>query len=640
MTDIVHLLPDSIANQIAAGEVVQRPASVVKELVENAIDAGATQIQLRIIDAGRTLLQVIDNGKGMSPTDARMAFERHATSKIKAAEDLFALTTMGFRGEALPSIAAVSQVELRTKAKGEEVGTILQLEGSKVISQEMDACPEGCNFSVKNLFFNIPARRKFLKSNDVERRNILQELERIVLVYPQIEFSFVENDIEAFMYPASSLKQRIINVCGKNISQQLLSLEVETTVAKITGFVGKPEAARKTRAQQFFFINGRYMRNAYFNSAILSAYQQLIGSDEKPNYFIYMQVDPSTIDVNIHPTKTEVKFENEQLIWQILSAATKEALGKFNEIPTIDFDQEDAIDIPIHNPDASFTPPKVSVDPSYNPFRATSGSGSYSGGGHAGNAGKRPTFDWEQFYDNFKDEKKTIAEDDSDDLIVNPSPSNRVQSNLDFTPSHNTQTDSPNLMFATESRDPILNYQYKNRYIITSVKSGLMLIDQHRAHIRILYEEFMMQISNRQGVSQRILFPEIIELSTTEASFIPFVVDDLEVIGFQLSNLGGNSYAINGVPGELAHSNAVELLHEVLHQGTTQSVANAKENIHHIISLSLAQTAAIPYNKKLSTDEMNDILSQLFAIEQNKYTPDGKTIIHLLSDDTIDKLFR
>lgn len=635
MTDIVHLLPDSIANQIAAGEVVQRPASVVKELIENAIDAGATQIQLRIIDAGRTLLQVIDNGKGMSPTDARMAFERHATSKIKTAEDLFALTTMGFRGEALPSIAAVSQVELRTRAKGEEIGTLLQIEGSKVLTQEMTACPEGCNFSIKNLFYNIPARRKFLKSNEVERKNILAELERIVLVYPDIEFSFVENDVEAFVYPPSSLKQRIINVFGKMIGQQLLSMEVDTTVVKVTGFVGKPEFARKSRTQQFFFVNGRYMRNPYFNSAIASAYQQLIATDEKPNYFLYIEVDSGTIDVNIHPTKTEVKFENEQLIWQILSAATKEALGKFNEIPTINFDQEDAMEIPINNPDASFAPPKVSVDPSYNPFKASSGT-NYSGGG----AGKRPTFDWEQFYDNFKEEKNSQEEEKNTDNEFSESPGFAVSFGSEFNKEQPSGTAERDSIFGDETKELQLNYQYKNRYIITSVKSGLMIVDQHRAHIRILYEYFMAQISNRKGVSQRMLFPEIIELSTSEASFIPFVIDDLETIGFQLSDLGGNTYAINGVPGELAHSNAVELLHQVLSQGTSQGVASAKENIHHIISLSLAQSAAIPYNKKLTTEEMNEILSQLFAIGQNKYTPDGKPILHLLTDDAVDKLFR
>ncbi len=366
MSDIIHLLPDSIANQIAAGEVIQRPASVVKELVENAIDAGADSIQLIIKDAGRTLIQVIDNGKGMSATDARMAFERHATSKIKSADDLFSLRTMGFRGEALPSIAAISQVELRTRKEEDELGTLLQISGSRVESQECIACPSGSNFSVKNIFFNVPARRKFLKSNDTERRNILTELERIVLVNPEIEFSFAENDIEVLRYPAANLRQRIVNVVGKNFNQQLISIDIETSLVKIKGYVGKPESARKTRALQYFFVNGRYMRHAYFNKAIISAFEPLIPTGENPNYFIYFEVDPSTIDVNIHPTKTEIKFENEQPIWQILFAAVKEALGKFNEVPTIDFDTEGAIDIPIHDPSRNVSQPQVNINPSYN----------------------------------------------------------------------------------------------------------------------------------------------------------------------------------------------------------------------------------------------------------------------------------
>ncbi|MBB4034447.1 DNA mismatch repair protein MutL [Dysgonomonas hofstadii] len=614
MSDIIHLLPDSIANQIAAGEVIQRPASVVKELVENAIDAGADSIQLIIKDAGRTLIQVIDNGKGMSATDARMAFERHATSKIKSADDLFSLRTMGFRGEALPSIAAISQVELRTRKEEDELGTLLQISGSRVESQECIACPSGSNFSVKNIFFNVPARRKFLKSNDTERRNILTELERIVLVNPEIEFSFAENDIEVLRYPAANLRQRIVNVVGKNFNQQLISIDIETSLVKIKGYVGKPESARKTRALQYFFVNGRYMRHAYFNKAIISAFEPLIPTGENPNYFIYFEVDPSTIDVNIHPTKTEIKFENEQPIWQILFAAVKEALGKFNEVPTIDFDTEGAIDIPIHDPSRNVSQPQVNINPSYNPFKTTSiGSSGY----------KRPKLDWEQFYEGFENEKK------ENDIFAEPQ--------------HDT-----NLFNSTEGKqeridnnitDLVVHYQYKNRYILTSVKSGLMLIDQHRAHIRILFDQFLSQIRLKRGISQRTLFPEIIELSPSESAMVPYLMDDLEAIGFDLSNLGNNSYAINGIPSEITNLDPIQVIHNMIGK-SVDTGSDVKEEIQESLALSMAHSAAIPYGHKLSDEEMNKIVDQLFASSTHKHTPEGKTIISVLEDDVIDKMFR
>ena len=610
MPDIINLLPDSIANQIAAGEVVQRPASVVKELVENAIDAGATSIQVRFIDAGRTLIQVIDDGKGMSATDARMAFERHATSKIKKAEDLFTLCTMGFRGEALPSIAAVAQVELISKPIDAEIGTLLKIEGSKVITQEVAAAPQGSNIIVKNLFFNIPARRKFLKSNDTERKNILTEWEKLVLVYPNIEFTLLENDIEICKYPASSLKQRISNVMGKSIGQQLLTIEVDTTLVKISGFVGKPDSARKTRAQQFFFINGRYMRNPYFNSAVMSAYNQIIAVDEKPNYFIYMEIDPQTIDVNIHPTKTEVKFENEQPIWQILSATTKEALGKFNEIPSIDFDQEDAMNIPLVDTNTRFVQPTVSVNKSYNPFNNSDTS-------HK----KNTDFDWENLYESFKND--TSLED---------------KTYADGTENSIRSTKLVNL-FESSSYEYGSFFQYKNKYIVTSSTSGMLIIDQHRAHVKVRYELFLNQITNKKGVSQKLLFPEMLELSTAEASFIPFVIDEIESAGFELSHLGDTTYAINATPSEIKHSNAVMLLHELFSLQASHPNPNAKESIREAIALSIAKSSAITSNQKLSEDEITTLLNQLFTLSSNKFTPDGKLIIHSMSDESIDKIF-
>ena len=615
MNDIIHLLPDSIANQIAAGEVVQRPASVVKELVENAIDAGADNIQLIIKDAGRTLIQVIDNGKGMSATDARMAFERHATSKIKSADDLFALTTMGFRGEALPSIAAVSQIEVKTKREEDEVGACLQISGSKVESQDVVACATGTNISVKNIFYNIPARRKFLKSNDTEKRNILSELERIVLVNPQIEFSFVDNDTEVLRYPACSLRQRVVNVIGKNFNQQLISIDIDTTLAKITGFVGKPESARKARALQYFFVNGRYMRHPYFNKAVTSAFEPLIAVGESPNYFIYFEVDPSTIDVNIHPTKTEIKFENEQPIWQILSAAVKEALGKFNEVPTIDFDTEGAIDIPVHDPSKTFSQPKINVDPSYNPFKSPSSGSSY----------QRTNSDWEKLYQGFEKEKHVSFDD------IEETPTSSV-SLFDVASTISKPQDDT-------SFDVHIHYQYKNKYILTSVKSGLMLIDQHRAHIRILFDQFFEQIIQKRGVSQRTLFPEIIEFSPSEAAMIPYLIDDFEAVGFDLSNLGNNAYAINGIPSEMTNVDSVRLIHDMVSK-SIDSGSDVKEEIQEALALSMANAAAIAYGHKLSAEEMSKIVDQLFASPTHKHTPDGKTIISLMEDDAIEKMFK
>ena len=612
MSDIIHLLPDSIANQIAAGEVIQRPSSVVKELVENAIDAGADNIQLIIKDAGRTLIQVIDNGKGMSATDARMAFERHATSKIKSADDLFALRTMGFRGEALPSIAAIAQVDLRTRKEDDELGTSLIISGSRVESQEYIACPVGSNFSVKNIFFNVPARRKFLKSNDTERRNILTELERIVLVNPEIEFSLTDNDIEVLRYPASNLRQRIVNVIGKNFNQQLITLDIDTSLAKIKGFVGKPESARKTRALQYFFVNGRYMRHPYFNKAVTAAFEPLIPSGESPNYFIYFEVEPDTIDVNIHPTKTEIKFENEQPIWQILSAAVKEALGKFNEVPTIDFDTADAIDIPIHDPSRNVGQPKINVNPSYNPFKNPASGSNY----------QRPNHDWEKFYEGFEREKESTQ------ITIEPE-------NVNLFNQNKTSEEIQSIV----TTDIVVHYQYKNKYILTSVKSGLMLIDQHRAHIRILFDQFLVQIRQKRGISQRALFPEIIELSPSEAAMIPYLMEDLEAVGFDLSNLGNNTYAINGTPSEITNISPVQLVHNMISK-SVETGSDVKDEIQESLALSMANAAAIRYGHRLSDEEMNKIVDQLFASSAHKHTPDGKTIISLLEDDVIEKMFR
>lgn len=621
MSDIIHLLPDSIANQIAAGEVIQRPASVVKELVENAVDAGAGHIQVNIKDAGRTLVQVIDDGKGMSETDARMAFERHATSKISTADDLFSLHTMGFRGEALASIVAVSQVELRTRLKGAELGTHLVFTGSELESIEPDACTEGSIFSVKNLFFNVPARRKFLKSNETEFRNIINEFERIALVNPQVALSLYHNDTEIFNLPESGLRQRIINVYGKTLNQKLLSVDAHSSLVTISGFVGRPDSAKKRGALQYFFVNGRFMKHPYFHKAVMQAYEQLIPAGEQPNYFIYFTLDPATIDVNIHPTKTEIKFENEQPIWQILMAATREALAKSSAIPTIDFDVEGAIDIPVYNPVKEATPykaPRVQVDSGYNPFETSS----Y----------KKPEFDWSKLYNDFEEDRAAVRQ------------------NPELTETFLASDISEPVIEADEvavqeTSDSLFNnvstpcYQYKGKYIITSLKSGLALIDQHRAHVRILFDQYVANIRQRQGASQQVLFPEIVEFTAGEAAVLPALLEDMQFIGFDLTNLGNNSYAINGLPAGVENLDPVSLIRNMVDRAI-ETGCEVHEEICDSLALSLAKAAAIRPGKILSGEEMDNLLASLFSCQESNLTPDGKTIISKLTDEELEKRFK
>ncbi|MDI9604384.1 MAG: DNA mismatch repair endonuclease MutL [Bacteroidota bacterium] len=638
MPDIIHLLPDSIANQIAAGEVIQRPASVVKELVENALDAGATRVTVHIKGAGRTLIQVIDDGKGMSPTDARMAFERHATSKIREAADLFALTTMGFRGEALPSIAAIAQVEVKSRRAEDELGTLLVISGSKVEKQEVIACAVGTSISVKNIFYNVPARRKFLKSNETERRHILTEVERVALVHPDIEFTLVENDLETLYLPKTGLRQRIVQMEGKHVNQQLIEIEEETTLGKIHGYVSRPEFAKKTKASQFFFVNNRFIRHPYFHKAVLVAFENLIAANEKPTYFIYFQVDPDALDVNIHPTKTEVKFENEQALWQILMVTVKEALGRFNAVPTIDFDTDDAPDIPIFDPSRSTSMPKVSLNPDYNPFRDTA-SGDHSRGGQPfgyqstdhlsgdkfpsghpsahRSPGDHPfaskSLDWKRLYDGFEREGTSPGSLTGD--MDGEGVASQEVPETEFFPEH---------------------YQYKQKYILTSVKSGLMIIDQHRAHVRILFDRYLEQIQSRRGVSQRVLFPEVLELSAAEDSAFPTVKDDLEALGFELSEMGNRSYAIQGVPSEIENGDFSEMIKGMIHN-SMETGSDVKTAIQESIALSLANMTAIPRGRILTSEEMLLMVSQLFACKMPNYTPDGRVVVCVVSDKEIER---
>jgi len=608
MADIIQLLPDSVANQIAAGEVIQRPASVIKELVENAVDAEATEIHVMVVDAGRTSIQVIDNGKGMSETDARLAFERHATSKIRKADDLFALTTMGFRGEALPSIAAVAQVELKTRMATEDIGTHLSISASRVVGQEPVSCPVGSNFTISNLFFNVPARRKFLKSNATELNNILTAFERIVLVNPQIAFTFHSNGAEVYNLRACGLRQRIVDVFGKKINQDLLPVEADTTMCKITGFVGKPEAARKKGAHQFFFVNGRYMKHAYFHKAVQSAFERLVPVGEQVPYFIYFQVRPEDIDVNIHPTKTEIKFENEQPIWQILMAATKEAVGKFNDVPSIDFDTVGRPEIPVFNPfQHHVDTPKVNYNPQYNPFKTSQQSSA-----PVSQQKTAAPADWEQLYSGLQ-----RNEPEQTTMFDMPLSDNAAGSMIaDKSPAH---------------------YQYKGMYIMTAVKSGLMIIDQHRAHVRILYESYMQQLSNRTGQPQKVLFPDVIQFTPAEEVVLREVMPEMEGLGFELTDLGGCSYAVQAIPAGLEGVNTETLVRNMV-ASAAEREGGVADGVNHSLALSLARSAAIPHGQVLSNDEMEDIFNQLFACENVNYTPDGRSILCILKQQEIERL--
>jgi len=614
MSDIIHLLPDSVANQIAAGEVIQRPASVLKELVENSIDAGATFIQIVIKDAGRTLIQIVDNGKGMSETDARMAFERHATSKIKNADDLFSLRTMGFRGEALASIAAVAQVELRTRRSEDELGVLVEIAGTRVFKQEAVQCDLGTSFQVKNLFFNVPARRRFLKSDNVEKSHIFNEFYRIALVNSNVAFSLFDGDEEIYQLPASNNKVRIENLFGKNAKkkwqQQLLTIETTTNLVSITGYVGKPEFAQKS-GSQYFFVNGRYMRHPYFHKAVLLAYNQMIQASESPNYFIYFEVDPQTIDVNIHPTKTEIKFENEQAIWSILSATIKESLGKFNVVPSIDFDQEGSVDMPTGMSVENVRPPQTNFNPNYNPFGATS----Y----------KRPVLDWEELYGDFEKKNEPIESSPS----WEPNFDSRIITSI-------STSGQQQVIENTESRAE--NFQYKNRFIITGIKSGLLMIDQHRAHTRILFDLFLSQIENSKGISQQVLFPEVLELSADDALFFEQIIPDLNKLGFEFDPTGDHSFQVTGVSAHTGTSSVIDLLLEMLDKAKT-TAHDPSASLHESIALSLADSSAIKAGQRLTNEEMSDMIDRLFACPNHNYTPDGRKIMTIFSQDELEKRF-
>ena len=589
--DIIHLLPDSVANQIAAGEVIQRPASCLKELVENSLDAGATRVQVIVRDAGRTLLQVIDNGFGMSEMDARLAFERHATSKIREAQDLFSLRTMGFRGEALASICAVAQVEMTTRRAEDETGTLIEIHGSDVVRQEVCSCPVGTNIKVSNLFFNVPVRRKFLKSDQTELRNLLTEFYHIVLVYPKVAFTFVHNDEIVLELPAGTEKQRIEAVFGnpkRNVfTSNFVDVNTETDLVSIRGFVIKPESATR-KAEQYFFVNGRYMRHPYFLKAVQNAYSGMLTADYQPSFFLYFEINPEAIDVNIHPTKTEIKFADEQAIFQILMAAVREALGKFTLAPQIDFDTTGNIDIPLPT-DRPVERPQVTVDPHYNPFHTR---------GAIYPDRQQPIKGWESLYEGLSN--------------------NRITPN------------TPNI-------DSAPMWQH-GRYIFLSTDEGLLLIHPHRAHAAVLYAQFMEQLAHAQGAMQQLLFPEVLSLQPDGMILLEQILPDLRTIGFELEQLSPDSYSIQGVPAQIVNQSPIPVLEDILHQVRTCG-ASTQEQWRKQIAASLAEQAAIPSGKTLTDSEMRDIVTRLMALPNYRRTADGKTIVSLVTDEELSKRF-
>lgn len=656
MNDIIQLLPDSVANQIAAGEVIQRPASVIKELVENSIDAGATLINVVCVDSGRTSIQVTDNGKGMSETDARLSFERHATSKIRQADDLFNLHTMGFRGEALASIAAVAQVELRTRRPDDDLGTALTIAGSRFVSQEPVQCPVGCNFTISNLFYNVPVRRKFLKSNTTELNNIVTAFERIALVYPDVAFTLYNNQTELYNLKAGGLRQRIVDVIGKKINQHLLPIDIDTTMCKITGFVGKPESARKKGARQFFFVNGRYMKHPYFHKAIMTAYERLVPEGEQIPYFIYFTVNPTDIDVNIHPTKTEIKFENEQTVWQILTAAVRDAVGMFNDVTAIEFDTEGQPDIPALGamPQADISAPKVQYNPAYNPFNEPS----------AQRSSAAPD-NWEQLYEGLssahsrQQSAPSLFGNDTGGVIQSrsnvankPFADNGIVLSKGFSKPDGLNAESAgfnalsadtDMLSASTEPSPLeekspTHYQYKGRYIMTSVKSGLMIIDQYRAHTRILYEGYIEQMQKRRPSSQKPLFPDTIHFSASDKVVVEAVMPELQNIGFELTPNEEGDYTITAVPSGLDGLDYVALVQDLV-ASAREKTTSAIDDINHSIALELARNAAVTYGQVLTNAEMENIVNSLFACSNFSCTPDGKKILTMLRQTDLEQLF-
>tara|TARA_R110001592_G_scaffold220353_9_gene475040 strand:+ start:566 stop:2431 length:1866 start_codon:yes stop_codon:yes gene_type:complete len=619
MSDIIHLLPDAVANQIAAGEVIQRPASAVKELLENAIDAGGDAITLVIKDAGKALIQVIDNGSGMSETDARLSFERHATSKISCADDLFNLNTKGFRGEALASIAAIAQVELKTKKEGLDLGTKIIIEGSSVKEQEPCSASKGTSFSIKNLFFNVPARRNFLKSNPVEIKHIIDEFQRVALAHPNIAFSMYNAENEVFNLTKGSFRQRIVGVFGEKYNQKLVPVAESTDIVTIEGFVSKPEFAKKTRGEQYFFVNDRFIKNAYLNHAVQNAFDQLLSKDQFPSYFINLKIDPAKIDINIHPTKTEIKFEDERSIYAIIRTSVKQALGKYNISPTLDFEQETSFDIPLSKRMETVKAPTIKVNPNYNPFSASVSANKPTNNGAIRTAAKQESKNWESLYDDFDKNTTEIIEQP-------PQETNAEQQVI----SSNWDDDE-----AERGRTLL---QLHKKYVFTQLKSGYLIIDQQRAHERVLYEKFTTQLQSKKSSSQQLLFPETIDFIAADAELLNEIKPEIIALGFVLDKVGRSSFVISGVPSEIKEQNIKQTIEKLLEQfklNSSELKLDKKENL----ATSLARSASIKAGQTLNAEEMNNLVDNLFACEMPYSLPNGKPTIISLNLDDLNKQF-
>jgi DNA mismatch repair protein MutL len=618
MFDIIQLLPDSVANQIAAGEVVQRPASAVKELIENAIDSGADKIQLLVKDAGKSLVQVIDNGCGMSLTDARMCFERHATSKIRKAEDLFAIRTMGFRGEAMASIAAIAQVELKSRRHEDELGTCIRIEASEVISQEPASAMPGTSISVKNLFYNTPARRNFLKGNSVEMRHIIDEFQRVALAKPDIFFTFHHDGNEVFHLPKGSLKQRIIHLFGNAYNQKLVPVEEDTSIIQLKGYVGKPEFAKKTRGEQFFFVNNRFIKDAYLNHAVLSAFQEVLPPESFPLYVLFIEIDPANIDINVHPTKTEIKYQDEKAIYAIIRSAVKRALGKYNISPTLDFNQETGFSQMItQKAPEDIVPPQIAFNPEFNPFATDlKANREIPFLRNSGETRKEVPQNWGALYE-----------------IVQPD--SKPQEQFELGGNKAIELASQSVQKLGEKQI----FQLHSRFIISQIKSGFMLIDQQAAHERILYERFLQQLENRQGASQQSLFPQTVSLTAADFELVKDLLPDIQALGFQVREFGRNTVIVEGIPADLGNNiSEVEMLEHLI-EGFKNNQSELRLSKRDNLARSLARNAAIKTGTRLSPVEMNLMIDELFACNMPNASLNGKPVIVTITLDELIQKF-
>mgnify|MGYP003607073366 CR=1 FL=1 len=631
MSSIIQLLPDHVANQIAAGEVVQRPASVVKELLENAVDAGATDIKLIIKDAGKSLVQVIDNGKGMSVTDSRLCFERHATSKIRLAEDLFSLSTKGFRGEALASIAAIAHVEMKTRQDQEELGTQLVIEGSKFITQDVAVLPKGTSFSVKNLFFNIPARRNFLKSDTVEHRHILDEFQRVALAHPNIHFTMYHNGSEMFNLPQSNFRQRIVNIFSGKTNEKLVPIQESTEIVGIQGFVSKPEFAKKNRGEQFFFVNDRFIKSGYLHHAIMAAYEGLLKDGSQPSYFIYLNVPPNTIDINIHPTKTEIKFDDEHALYAILRSSIKHSLGQFNVAPVLDFDRDSNLDTPYGYEGKEASMPIIQVDANFNPFgnpepssaKSYSGGSNYSSSSNSGNSfssyKKQEPSSWESLYVGLKQDTETITQIED----------------IEFESEEVTGS-----LFNDKEIEEVVHrtYQIHKKYIVSPIKSGMVIIDQQRAHQRVLYEQFLTNMTVHQASSQQLLFPLHLYFSSTEINLITELQLSLINTGFVFEEINDDSVVISGLPVNVTESEVSILLEQLL-SDLQDGIPESSFSQNDSIAKSMAKSLAVKTGTYLTEKEQENLVNGLFACKEPNVSPFHKPTFITMRVEDLDKKF-